>query len=203
VTWQVLTARALPPLPAGSRIQLSESGSSLTLQWTTPPRMSRSSFLVEASLGLGLAVWTYAGVVMLTRMLELFARDNRGDDAFILVLWLIVWTISELHLLMIVVNRIRGPRPERVILTDQHLCLVLGTSWSWRQLLRVVQRASSEIRVRRQQLASLRLENTVGQQRLLFDHGERIEIGKHLETPEREWLADVIWSWASQGSYRN
>ena len=165
--------------------------------------MSRSSFLVEASLGLGLAVWTYAGVVMLTRMLELFAR-NRGDDAFILVLWFTVWTVSEMHLLMIVVNRIRGPRPERVILTDQHLCLVLGTPWSWKQLRRVVRRASSEVRVRKQQLAGLRLANTAGQHRLLLDHGgERLEIGMYLDGLEREWLADVIWAWASQGSYRD
>jgi hypothetical protein len=43
------------------------------------------------------------------------------------------------------------------------------------------------------QLDSLRLERIGERQRLTFDHGrERIEVGKTLSEPEREWLYQII-----------
>jgi hypothetical protein len=45
----------------------------------------------------------------------------------------------------------------------------------------------------------IRLERVGGRQRLSLDWGaERVEIGRRLREPGREWLAEVLRRWAGQ-----
>lgn len=52
-------------------------------------------------------------------------------------------------------------------------------------------------------LGTIKLERTNGRQQLTIDHGtERIEIGRCLREPEREWLSDVLTAWAGRSDNR-
>ena len=51
----------------------------------------------------------------------------------------------------------------------------------------------------RQELGPIRLDRVGERQRLTIDVGaERIEIGRLLREPEREWLAGTLRAWAGQ-----
>ena len=197
MTLTALTLASTPP-PHGSQIRVRQSSGSLRLHWTTPPRLSWDRWAAAGLTGAWLLGWSVAGVVALWGMLS----TPLGPRTAIFIAWL-VWAVVELHMAMTLVNLVRGPRAERLELTAQQLCLQPGTNWSWKHLWRLLRGAKWEVRVGRHQLSSLRLDTSEGRQRLTFDHSvHRVEIGRHLEKPDREWLADVIWNWANDGGYR-
>ena len=103
-------------------------------------------------------------------------------------------------------NFVRGPRPERVILTEHELCHVPSTLRTFRnlvQLRRPLREAKNATLVQKHRISSLTLATARGRQQLVFNDGVRsIEIGRSLENSEREWLADVILKWANDTGYR-
>lgn len=196
--------KALPihvptPLLDESRIRVSGGSERLSLHWTAParePGERLSWVLICIFLGC-------PALAVLALPLAYVARATlRADTRFVfvsvfLVVWMLGWSIGLVDLCLGMVNAIRGPAPERIVLSKAHLSYRPSVDWGSEWYLRLLRRPTSELRVPWHQLSSLRLHDTPQRQRLILDRDTYwVEVGKGLSEPERAWLTDTIATWA-------
>ena len=185
-----------PSPPEGSKIRVHADEDGLTLQWPTPRQGSFKTVLT----------FVFDCVVLRVTAPRRGALAVMMDNWFIfvcVVVWVVGWTLGAAYVSLKLLSRIRGPGPERIVLTDEALRYLPSNAWNWQELRRIVKRAGSEISVPWHQLASLQLDDSDAGQRLLLDRGpKQVDIGEHLSHAEREWLLDVICQQANRRGYR-
>lgn len=168
------------------------------MSWREPRELSPGHIIFVPFLAVWLAGWAVGEVLVFVTLV--FGRTE--SNTLLMLVWLAAWTIGGAEAAMRFVTAARGPAPERVVFTREHLCHVPSVSWNWSWLFRQVRGTKRGQRIGKHQLASLRLQNA-RPQRLLFGYGAaQIEIGTHLENSDREWLLDAIRDWASASGYR-
>jgi hypothetical protein len=126
-----------------------------------------------------------------------------------------VWVVIFLPLLVALgpmLWRLRRPRPESITLGVDEFRHDLGRAAGYRSYYDVVNRGTDHrrnwewlfgaprvVEAHKDEIGRIILEKD-GQRRLRYDFGaDRIEIGRYLREPEREWLAQVLQEWQRSG----
>ena len=188
---QAAAVQAIPRLPPGSRIRMSQAPGRLSFRWRPALPESDNTRTKLVFICLGLLLCYSARPSVKSSLLFQFGAY------LLLVFGVACWTLAGAHTYAVVAQRLKGPGPERLTLTESELWLEPSLSGDGDLLMRLLRPV--KVRVRKSDLSSLRLENIGARQRLLFDHGtDQVEIGKHLWHADREWLADVIRRWQTE-----
>jgi hypothetical protein len=197
--------------PEGSAFALDQTSEGLyRISWKTPG-MGCARFPAAAFLVFWLCGWAAGEIFVTLALLGLFFGVgpfpvngmNAGIGAFLL-LWLTLWTFGGIAAMAQLYRLLRPPRPESVTLGIDDVTHDPGTGLVMGPNVRALPQpfATAPPRQRtltRQQVAGLKLERVGERQRLTVDCGaDRVEIGPTLREPEREWLAQVLSTWAGR-----
>jgi hypothetical protein len=219
---EVTPLPAVPALPAQTRIVVEQpEPDRLCLRWPPDPgrKADRGGWLALPRRLWGFLQWLFAFVIWLAILLLLgliwfsgmvqLLSGGGGQPGFgavvaVLGVFFFSWTlIGVLGVGRDVWHLVVGDRPEGLTLTPGAVLHEPGRSdlldWvvpgqrgqPWRF-------GSGQVRlIRRSELGAVRLDRVPGRQRLTIDCGvERVEVGRGLAEPEREWLADLLRAWA-------
>jgi len=192
----------IPNLPEGSNITVEQSFEGIRLSWPNPTggimRYGAALFML-----FWLGGWAF-GEIMVIR--QLIYGEKGAHDLF-LIFWLGGWTVGGIWVMWMIYRMLQPPKAEQLTLATDHLTHFPGTepmnpfSYSskdnpFRNPI-VLMKKPKRIKADRQTIGEIRLSNEGERQRLTFDLGaDRVEIGKHLREPEREWLAEVLTAWS-------
>ena len=185
----------VPPKPKGSRIEEHLISDACTFKWPLPSSgiggyLPAVSLLCITGYLIYQSFWLFPGPVNL---------------------WSLLVLLAPLLIAVVAVFRLVKPsRPERITIgTDyfRHDLGRAGGSWAYMDTFRQHGMDSRPmwsrlfglpliVEVRKDELSEIVIERVTGQLRLRYDVGaDRIEIGRYLREPEKEWLAEVIKEW--------
>lgn len=183
--------------PVNSSIKVDPSPEGLKLSWSLPTSAGR--FFVTAFMLFWLCGWAAGEVMAIKQLLA-------GNIRLFTIGWLGAWTVGGAIAMLAIWNSLRPMRPETVLLSFDSFTHFPGyapvvggglqNNGKMPSLREWLQKPVS-LTLSRQLLASGFTLDRVGErQRLFFDHGaNRIEIGKVLNEPEREWLRELLEKW--------
>jgi hypothetical protein len=180
----------IPPKPEGSWIKESVTPDACTLTWRLPSSSGPAGY---APLAMSVVIAVVVGV-------QFFLMGPRMRNP---MQWLFM--LVPVLFLLPLLGAWKRPRPESVTLGADHFRHDPGRAGGmWANVdayrnygvggggagrSRVVELPKSE-------LGEIVIERIVGALRLRYDVGaDRIEIGRYLREPEKEWLAAVIKEW--------
>jgi hypothetical protein len=185
----------IPPKPKGSRIEEHMTADACTFKWPLPSSGFKGVYYTALLLCIAgylfyQSFWLFPGRVNLLSLLLPFAP-----------LILAIVSLSRL---------VRPSRPESITIGTDWFRHDLGRSggyWAhmdafrqhgvdsrpmWRRLLGL----PLVVVIPKEELGEIVLDRLAGQLRLRYDVGaDRIEIGRYLREPEKEWLAKVLAEW--------
>lgn len=186
------------PKPRGSRITERTTSEGTTFKWPLPGSgiSDYSPHVISICL---VGYSAYQSV----KLFWLAPRAVNPSSLFFTIGWPLVALVSVLRFF-------RPSRPESITLGTDHFRHDLGRAggfmaktdtipnlqvdsrpW-WRQLLGL----PLQVEISRDELGEIALERVGEKLRLRYDVGaDRIEIGRHMREPEKEWLADAIREW--------
>lgn len=190
----------LSPKPVNSAIEVQNLIDRTIISWENP----RGGFRRFANL-LFLTAWMGGWV-----MGEMTALSGiiRGEALGFLIIWIIVWTAGGVFCVAAIFQLARPSRPERIILDS--LCIsyepgtepfnTFGTKRRSRSLFEIIKSRKGH-RAAKKEIVGIRIDRVGERQRLSLDCGsKRIEVGRFLEGPEREWLLAVLTAWRSDNT---
>lgn len=188
--------------PAGCSIAEHVSADGCTLSWPQPSG-GLMRFFAAAFMTFWLCGWAIAEVTVAGLMIA------NGPHLFGFA-WLGIWTLGGIMVILVLYRLVQPNRPESVTLGYDffrhdpgrvpHILFYWSRRWwlaghnadMWREFLR----PRKPVQIRTDESGPIVLERIGERQRLRYDLGaERIEIGRLLREPEREWLAQVIREW--------
>jgi len=125
--------------------------------------------------------------------------------------WLGGWTIGGIVIMYLIYNLVKPLKPASLKLSAGSIRYETGTEpfdffmWDYRQRKESFNFfkgfRNKVYEVENANMQNLRLERIGERQRLSFDYGaQRVEIGKSLTEPEREWLYEVLKEHIRSGS---
>jgi hypothetical protein len=185
------------PKPIGSTIEVQRDFNSIALSWKNPSggfaRYGSLLFLLAWMGG-----WALGEKSALTEVVE-------GKGGGFLIFWLTGWTVGGLFCAAMIFKLARPSRPEKLTLDTLHLMYEPGTqtiapfgNQEKNSNALEMFRPSKSYKAGKNEIGEIRIDRVGERQRLSFDYGaKRIEVGEHLEEPEREWLLAVLKSWKS------
>ena len=200
-----MTALLLQP-PKNSCIRIGfDARERPTLSWRTTKNDWWRIF-PAAFLGFWLCGWAVGECFALTALLGLLPVNGNGAAAgpptVFLIGWLGAWTVGGVLAMRAFYQLVRPRRPERLIFREEALVHDPGTpehEWMQRRFDPSFWAWPKPRTIDRAQIEAIALERVGERQRLTLDVGaDRIEVGKPLREPEREWLAEVLRSWAGK-----
>jgi hypothetical protein len=172
------------------------------LRWSAKETWLR--WFPVAFLFVWLCGWAAGEVAVLLTLLDLVPvqRGPGGGGTLFMVIWLTMWTLggcAAMYALKTLVVR----RPELLVFGSEGIyhdpgtpSVPLNRRWEDARAFWFPQKPRT---IRREGLGRFRLDRVGERQRLCVDMGaDRIEIGRSLREPEREWLAGVLQGWAGQ-----
>jgi hypothetical protein len=187
----------LPQKPIGSTIEVQLEFNRSVLSWKNPSggfgRYASLLFLIAWMGG-----WVFGEISALTQV-------SKGEGGGFLIFWLTGWTVGGVFCATMIFKLARPSRPERLALDTLYLLYEPGTqtiaplwkqdrNWNPFEMFR----PKKSHKVGKKEIGEIRIDRVGERQRLTFDYGaKRIEVGEHLEEPEREWLLAVLKSWKS------
>lgn len=165
-----------------------------------------------AFLAFWLCGWAAGEFTALSSVLNLglVPGKNGGGDGgnWFLLIWLIPWTLGGCAAMYAFYLLVRPRRPEQLVFGAEGIYHDPGTPSL------VMNRKGEDVWsfwfppkprvIPLEDIRGIRLDRVGERQRLTVDVcADRIEIGKPLREPEREWLTNVLRSWAGQnGDYQ-
>jgi serine/threonine protein kinase len=189
------------PKPRGSRITERSTSDGCTLKWPLPGS-GVQDYLPHVFSLCAAGYWIY-------QSLSLFWLNPRafGMTSLLCFAW-------PLFVLVPMLRFVKPSRPEKITLGRDYFRHDLGRPggfmaaadryrnqgvdgrpW-WRQLLGL----PLLVEISKDELEQIVLERVGGQLRIRYDFGaDRVEIGRYLGEPEKEWLAQVIREWQKSG----
>lgn len=203
----LLSLKDFPERPAGSSLEIESTQEGLNLRWLNPRggpgRRGLALFLLvplAVSAPLGLA----AGI-------DVCRTQSKGTAILYprVALFLFCLCVSVFLAYCIVVLCMRR-RPEVLTLRQDALVYRRGTPpvgqrrgnliWGTHDISWEPFGPRRRLQATRGSVTNVKLVRLAGRQRLSIDRGaERVEIGRYLPEPDREWLADVLRLWLEQG----
>jgi len=187
--------------PAGSAITMTESSAGIRYTWPADGSRGLANVGSTAFLVLWLVGWAMGERFAI---ISLFGGESTGPASLFLVVWLCLWTVGGVACLMTVVQNLRPLRPAVLLLDLDEIVYETGTR---RPALRSDSRRNSffpEVlegmrnrthRIPVREVGKLELERVGEQLRLSLDHqSRRIEIGRNLGEPDKEWLHSLLRS---------
>jgi hypothetical protein len=175
----------IPPKPSGSWIEEHFTADACTLTWRLP-----SSGMTNY-----LPVLLSTGVVVLIVVQGFVFAPWRGNP----MQWLFM--LVPLLVLFPVLKNFRRSRPESITLGPdyfRHDPGQAGGVWASVDAHRNhgMGAGPRAVEIPKGELGEIVIERVGGQLRLRYDVGaDRVEIGRYLREPEKEWLAKVIREW--------
>ncbi len=195
--------------PEGSSIEVREELHDTVLTWKKSEESGCARWGSAAFMSFWLIGWAVGEVSVIFVLKGMLWGHGRGGlpntvswgVVIFLVAWLGGWTIGGVAAMSTLRSLIRGGPPESITLGLGELRYDPGIARA--PLLRGRQSGAGEtkalkrvITIPRRDMPPLVLDWAGDRQRLSFDEGaDRIEIGKDLREPDREWLAEVIEDW--------
>ena len=187
----------LPPKPNGSTVEVQNDFDRTVLSWRNP----------------GVGFWRYGTLLFLIAWMggwvlgevSAVGRVLRGDGGGFLIFWLVGWTVGGVFCATTIFKLARPARPERLTLDTLYLLHEPGTEqaapfWNQDKSRNPLEpfKSKKACKVAKKDVGDIRIDRVGERQRLSFDYGaRRVEIGRYLEEPEREWLLAVLKSWKS------
>jgi len=185
--------------PLNSSIEVLSEANKTVISWKNPRGSSRFAPAIFMLAWLG--GWAVGEFFVIKTLLF----GGLGGVSFFLLFWLIGWTVGGFFAMKSVYQLLRPTKPEALSLDAFTLNYQSGTEppaengWSnKRQNIEALESPNrkSKYQIPKSQAGAVKLERVGERQRLTIDHGaERIEIGRFLSEPEREWLYEVIKQW--------
>lgn len=185
--------------PINSKIEVKSELNQTIMSWKTP-RGSWSKYFAVIFLLAWLGGWAIGEYSVAKRVLS--GQSNPFE-----IFWLIGWTVGGFFATANIYFMVRPSKPEKLIFDSYSLQFKPGTppfagiNWSRNkkedenQTL-FFQKMKSKYMIPRTEIGEIKIERVGERQRLTIDHGiERIEIGKFLQEPEREWLFEILKQW--------
>src|SRR5262245_37435623 len=201
-----MTGLLLQP-PKNSSIRIGFDGRERpTLRWRTA-KNDWFRFFPAAFIGFWLCGWAVGECFALTALLGLLPAnaDNAakaGPPSLFLIGWLGAWTVGGCLAMRSFYQLVRPRRPEQLVFREEVLLHDPGTpehEWSQRRMDMSFWSWPKPRTFDRAEIEAIRLDRVGDRQRLTIDVGaDRIEIGKSLREPEREWLAEVLRTWTGK-----
>ena len=188
--------------PDGSTIRKTGEFDETTYTWKHPGGGILRYFLARF-ISLWLCGWAF-GVVMVTSVL--ISKKADAPQLFLLAL-LGLWVIGGIGAMHFLWRLLRRSIPESTSITTSELRYDSGTPpFTFRfnlmrhadihDMFNGLTRRRKKLNVPKSEVKSFELERVGERQRLYFDHGaDRVEIGRCLKEPEREWLAETLQAW--------
>lgn len=196
-----------PSKPSGSIKEEIDDFDGRTYRWK-PPSGGPIRFFVVGFLVIWLCGWAVGLVAATAGLLQ----DGKAPREFLIV-WLVGWSLGGIFAIFMLYVLFRPSLPESITLKHDSFYYDSGTSppmtffnpWyamrhsNPHEAFGGMFKRRTRIEVNKNDLGNLVLERIGERQRLYFDFdADRIEIGRHLREPEREWLADVIQIWKTK-----
>jgi len=194
----------LPELPRGSVIEVGEAAGGVELRWANPGDNRAFRYCSAVFL----LVWS---AILLAGFLVVTFEELRlaGASYWLLVAMFFGAVLVVGLLIGGSANLLRPRQPEFLLLGHSDFVHRSGTapfpltfapwwqnlSYMWALLHQLKRTTAGKDRV-----SKVRLEGGGRWESLaVYVNAERIEIGKYLSQPEREWLAEALWAWLAQG----
>jgi hypothetical protein len=196
-----MSALSVEPPPEGGIIKLVESQEGLKLSWPNQIASLRGMIASGIYLVGWLGMWTVMGLALIYGLVTGFKDVTIFQKAF-LSFWLVGWLVGEIFAIKAMITLFLPARPEHLILGNEAVMHDPGRDqnaswWSPRKKGRENNVAKPKKReLFRTEVQNVRIDRIGERQRLSIDIGaERVEIGRNLQEPEREWLYDVLCRW--------
>jgi hypothetical protein len=185
--------------PINSKIEVTNELNQTIMKWQNP-RGSWSRYFVVIFLLAWLGGWTVGEYSVAKKV---FNGESNPFEIF----WLIGWTVGGLFALINIYLMVRPSKSEKLIFDAFSLQFKPGTppfagiNWSRNKnddedKTSIFQKTKSKYTIPKTEVGEIKLERVGERQRLTIDHGvERIEIGKFLQEPEREWIFEILKQW--------
>jgi hypothetical protein len=186
-------------LPVGSKITVDPNMHSTTYTWQTGDYFVR--YVIGTFFVIFLCGWTVVGLATITDLLR--ESDSTASKATLLF-WLFGWAAGVISVVA-VLYFLFGPRkPAKLILAPGTLAYHTGTGpidfqiftgpKGLLQFFNFLKNLRNKVyEIQASELTDLRLARQGERQTLTFDYAsEKIEIGKSLSEPEREWLHEIL-----------
>lgn len=198
--------RPVADKPSGSVVRESEDWDGLLLWWPWPGGEWVRVFLM-VFLPVWLVGWGVGAVFAVNRLV------THGLDLF-LCIWLAGWTAGGVFAMAALWFLARPSRPESVFLGETEFrydpgrfpCILIfqhQMMYAFYAPILYVNPLTAlwrkPLMIPKVELGKFVLERVGERQRLTFDHGaDRVEVGRVLREPEREWLFDVLEIWRTK-----
>ena len=184
-----------PVPPDGSVIQAIPQPDGVVLRWSNPAG-TVVRYLVAIFLLCWLVGWCSGEIAVFHQLLT----HRSGAPVIFPIFFLCFWTLGGALALLIFVKSVSPTRPETLQLSPSLLVHDPGSE-SPTSLLNMLRfrglfHRTTPVTVPRDAVQNIRLERIYNRQRLSFDVGmDRIEVGRDLRGPEREWLHGLLLAW--------
>lgn len=186
--------------PEGSSITIRTHFQDTILSWKARGKSGKNNWLITAFVLSWLVAWAVGEVIVLLRLkhslwsggLSLPATSVAWRGLIYDLAWLGGWSIAGLLVIQALGFSLFANRPESITLSAGEFRYDPGASASSRSRRSM----TGSITMPRGRIPQFNLDRVGTRQRLSFDHNaDRIEIGKKLREPDREWLANVLDHW--------
>lgn len=185
--------------PANSNIEVRNEFNQTIILWKNP-RGSWTKYFGAIFLLAWLGGWTMGEYSVIKQLLN-------GTANPFLIFWLIGWTVGGGFAIANIYFLLRPSKPESLIFDSYSLQFKRGTPpfarFNWNRNKQgdddetsIWRKTKNKYTIPRTDTGEIKLERVGERQRLTIDYGvERIEIGRFLEEPEREWLFQILKQW--------
>lgn len=193
--------------PEGSAIRVDRDIHTTVYTWDNG-KSSVFRYLVAAFFLIFLCFW-FVGEISAIR--SLMKDDMPLFGRLFVLFWLGGWTVGGVMIMYFIYNLIKPMKPAILKLSVGSIRYETGTEpfdffmWDYRQRKEFsgfFKRFHNKVYdVESANIQNLQLERVGERQRLSFDYGaQRLEIGKALTEPEKEWLYDILKEYIEMGS---
>jgi len=185
--------------PEGSAIRVDRDIRTTVYSWDNG-KTSILRYLIVIPLLLFLGPW-FMGEISAIR--SLMKDDMPLFGRLFMIFWLGGWTVGGIMIMYSIYNLVKPLKPASLKLSTGAIRYETGTEpfdffmWDYRrrkEFSSFFKRFRNKVYdVESANIKNLQLERVGERQRLSFDYGvQRLEIGKSLTEPEREWLYDIL-----------
>jgi hypothetical protein len=185
--------------PLNSNIEVKNELNQTIISWKNP-RGNWSRYLIVIFLLAWLGGWATGEYSVAKKVLN-------GETNPFEIFWLIGWTVGGLFAMANIYFMVRPTKAEKLNFDSYSLQFKPGTppfaginrsgnSDEDAKKATFFQKTKSKYIIPKAEIGEIKLERVGERQRLRIDHGvERIEIGRFLQEPEREWIFESLKQW--------
>ncbi len=181
--------------PEGSKFNIKNTHSGQRITW-----YDYSGGISDIGAGLFLLFWLGGWLVGEISAINQLVNGNNEKNSLFILFWLGGWTIGGIFAAKALIDIFRPSKSTRLeLLTNRSFNFSQGSyekeyiDSDGDRSISVVKKGKKHGFFERSKVNNLLLERIGEKQRLSFDYkSQRVEVGKGLTEPEREWLYEVL-----------